>query len=155
MSEQPVSSPSTEKLERAVAPPAIRFESWPLRESPLRCGLVGAGLLAVGVVVLVVTGQLHLAVLAMVVLAAVLWRFFLPVQFELNEAGVDQRFFRWQRHIPWQAIDHYRGCSDGVLLSPDADPSPLASMRGLFLPFGSHRDEILALLGHYLERNAE
>ena len=134
----------------AQAPPAaIRWQSWPLREHPLRTALVALGLLAVGVVVGWLTGRAHLAVLAVAALAVSAWRLFVPVVFELGEAGIDRRILGRRRHIPWEAIHRHEVGPDGLLLLADEDRSPLCHLRALYVPWGAHAAEVLAQLRHY------
>ena len=90
--------------------------------------------------------------LALVALATALWRFFLPVVFQLSEEGVDQWLFGRRRRIPWQAIRRYEVCSAGVLLLPHEDRPVMAAFRGLYLPWSTHRDEVLVHVHHYLDR---
>ncbi len=116
-----------------------------------RTALVVIGLLAAAVLVRWLSGQTHLAVMALIALAAALWRFFLPVEFELSERGVDQQIFGRRRRIPWQAIQRCEVGSAGVLLLPDEDRSGMAPFRGLYLPWSGRRGEVLTLIGHYLE----
>lgn len=98
------------------------------------------------------TGRIHLALLAAAVLAASLWRFFLPVTFELNADGVNQYFFGRHRSIIWKEIRRYELRPAGVLLSPFSDSCPMDAFRGLFLPWGDRRDEVLGQIRYYLDR---
>ena len=132
----------------AIAP--LRWQSWPLRDDPIRALLVTAGLGAVGLLVRWITGEWHLAALAAAAMAAGGWRFFVPVVFELSGEGVDQWVFGRRRHIPWTAVRCHEAGPDGVLLLPTRERSPLAFLRGLHVPFGAHRDEVLAIVRHYL-----
>ena len=136
-------------------PPSMRWWSWPLRENTLCAGLVLLGLAAAGIGIRQLTGATHLALLAVAVLAIALWRFFLPVQFELNADGVNQWLFGRCRQIPWKAICGYEVCSAGVLLLPRADRCPMDPLRGLYLPWGSRRDEVLARVRYYLDPRPE
>ena len=136
---------------RRDPPVPVQWRSWPLREGALRASLVLAGLVAAWAVVRWVTGQMHLALLAMAALGLSLWRFFLPVTFELNAQGVDQWLLGRHRHIPWQAIGGYEVCQAGVLLLPEADCCPIDVFRGLYLPWGSRREEVLAHVRYHLD----
>jgi len=146
-----ISSTKDERL--PPAPPALRWQSWPAREKPLCTVMLAVGLfgVAVGICLLTVLQALPV-ILAAIVLILSAWRFFLPVVFELNEDGVDQWIFGRPRRVPWQAVRRYMICSAGVLLLPHEDPSPLAALRGLYVPFCTHRDEILARVDRYLDR---
>ena len=131
-------------------PPSARWRSWPLYESLSTATMVLAGLLAAGTGIGWITGQTRLALLAAAVLVIPLWRSFLPTLFELNTDGVNQWLFGRHRRIPWEAIRRYEVCSAGVLLLPCADRCPMDAYRGLYLPWGAHRDEVLAHVRYYL-----
>jgi hypothetical protein len=143
---------SDQKTSTEQPPAPIRWLSWPARDNAAVTSLVVVGLLAAAVVICMFSGRLVLAFLVILVLVAALWRFFLPVEFELSEKGVRQRLFGRQRHIPWQVIRRYEVCSAGVLLLPHEDRSVMAAFRGLYLPWKTHRDEVLAHIHHYLDR---
>jgi hypothetical protein len=110
-----------------------------------------AALLAAGLGVRGVTGHTHLALLAIAALALSLWRFFLPVVFTLSADGVHKSLLGRDRRIPWLAIRRYEVYPKGVLLFPYTDATWVDSFQCLFLPWGNHRQEILALLNYYLE----
>ena len=133
-------------------PAALRWQSWPAREKPLRTAALAVGLAGAATGIYLSTAQVLPTVLAVAAFVASLWRFFLPVVFELDEEGVDQRIFGRPRRIPWQAVRGYTVHSAGVLLLPCKDPSPLAALRGLYVPFSTHRDEILTHVRRYLDR---
>jgi hypothetical protein len=50
----------------------------------------------------------------------------------------------------WDQIKSYYPDKNGVLLSPFARPFWLENFRGLYLPFGRHRQEVLHYLGSKL-----
>jgi hypothetical protein len=114
--------------------------------------LVVIGLLAAAVVIRVLSGHTVMTLLALAALVAALWRFFLPVVFELSDRGVDQWVLGRHRRIPWRAVRRYEICSAGVLLLPREDRSAMAAFRGLYLPWEAHREEVLARVRHYLDR---
>ena len=136
-------------------PPPIRWRSWPVRDDAVRGLPVVIGLLIAAAVIGWLSGRAYLGVLALAALLVALWRFFLPVVFELSGEGVDQRLFGRQRRIPWHAIRRHEVRSAGVLLLPHEDRSAMAPFRGLYLPWSTHRDEVLAHVRHYLERPQE
>jgi len=110
---------------------------------------VAIGLLAIGVMVGWLTGRVYLAVLAVAALAATAWRLFVPVVFEVSEAGIDRWVFGRRRHIPWEAIHRHEVGPDGILLFSDDDRCPLRLLRALHVPWGTHADEVLTQLRHY------
>jgi len=144
-------SQSSERILTLVeeAPDLLRWRSWPLGESLWRSCLLAIALGAVTLAVCVSTGRVSLGVLALAVLLLALWRYFLPVEFELNGKGVDQYVFGRRRRLPWSAIGCYEICSAGILLLPSAD-CRLGAMRGLYLPWGKHRHEVILRVRYYI-----
>jgi len=131
-------------------PAAIRWRSWPAAERLGRTGLVVLALLAATVLVRLSTGRTVLALLALAALLAALWRYFLPVQFELDEHGVERSLFGWRRHVRWSAVARYEVCPAGVLLVPGTKHTPMSAFAGLFLPFAENREPVLLRLRYYL-----
>jgi len=130
---------------------SLCWQSWPVREQTLRSLLVTAGLLVGTVVVYLIAGRVVLSLLALAAVMTALWRFFVPVQFELSEVGLGQRILGRQRRIPWHAIARYDVCSDGVLLSPEEELLPMTPLRALYLPWTTHREEVLCRVRCYLD----
>ena len=83
-------------------------------------------------------------------MALSLWRFFLPVVFTLSADGVNESVLGQDRRIPWSAVRRYEIHPKGVLLSHRQDATWVDSFQGIFLPWGNHRQEILALLNYYV-----
>jgi hypothetical protein len=132
-------------------PAAVRWQSWPLRHDPLHSLLVILALLAVGAAVRWLTGHTYLALIAAAPLLLASWRFFVPAEFELGESGIDQWILRWHRFIPWQAVRRHEIGADGVLLFPYEEHVAMASFRSLYLPWGSHREQVLAHVRRHLQ----
>jgi len=132
--------------------PSVRWRSWPLVDELPRASLVLLALVAAAAAIHWATGEVSAALLAAAALCVALWRFFLPVWFELSAGGVDQWIFGRRRRIPWGAIHRYEVRSTGVLFLPRADRCPIDAFRGLYLPFSTRREEVLAQIHHYLDR---
>jgi hypothetical protein len=133
-------------------PASVRWQSWPLRDDPLRSLLLLAALAGLGALVWWVTGESYLGLLAAAAMAVALWRYFVPVTFEVGEQGIDRRRFGRQRHLAWEAIRQYETGPDGLLLLPRRDVSAMDYFRGQFIPWTTHRDEVLALVEKHLGR---
>ena len=131
-------------------PTAIRWRSWPAAEHLGRTGLIVLALLLVTTVVHWVTGRFILDLLALAALLAALWRYFLPIRFELDERGVNYRALAWRRHVPWSAIARYEVCQTGVLLIPNNDHTAMSALAGLFLPFAQNDEAVLRRLRYYV-----
>ena len=64
--------------------------------------------------------------------------------------GVTQQVLGRRRRIAWQFIERCEICRAGIFLLPH--DAPLAVFRGLYIPWGTHRSEVLALVQFYLPR---
>ena len=143
--------PRDSGLRIRVAPEEVSLVDWPLAQRPVSSLIALA--LAGGVSWLVgwATMRWELGAIAAAALAVTLWRTWLPVRLDLNSGGVSQVVFgRWKRRIPWSAIRAFEVRSDGVLLVPDADITPLSPLRGLYLRWGDQREAVLASLEYYV-----
>ena len=79
-----------------------------------------------------------------------LWPTLLPLRFEMGPHGITRFVLGRKTRIPWTSILNYRVYRQGVLLLPDAVVTPLSPLRGLFLPWGSQREKVLANIEYYL-----
>jgi hypothetical protein len=134
-----------------VAPEEVTLDTWPLRQRPVSSLAVVASGIAVSWLVGWAANHWAVGAIAAAALAITLWRAWLPVRYEIGGGGITQVLFgRWRRRIPWTAILQFQVLTDGVLLLPDASVTPLSALRGLYLPWGRHRDAVLANLDYYL-----
>jgi hypothetical protein len=144
------SVPSASGSSRRSSPPPVNWRSWPLVEG----GAKSLALLLAGLAVSAATGYVSASAfwtaLATLAIAASLWRFFVPVYFEFSAMGVTQQVLGRRRRIAWQFIERCEICRAGIFLLPH--DAPLAVFRGLYIPWGSHRAEVLALVQFYLPR---
>jgi hypothetical protein len=90
------------------------------------------------------------AVIACGLLALAAWRYFVPVYFEIGPQGVFQEVFGRRQRIPWRSIGYVETGRDGLLLAPGGVACP--TIRGLYLPWGRHRAEVLALVDYHLQQ---
>jgi hypothetical protein len=85
-----------------------------------------------------------------VLLFAVSWRFWLPVDFELDALGITQRIGGRCWRFRWSAIGGYEPLAEGARLWP-AGASPLtAAARALIIPWDGQREAVLAILAENL-----
>jgi hypothetical protein len=133
-----------------VAPEEVVVRFWGLRDEPLgtwlRVILGAAGSAAVGSFLEHEGWGWGTLVLVLITL----WRSLIPLRFELGPYGVTQFVLGRRMRIPWTAILNYQILSRGLLLLPDAAVTPLSPLRGLFLPWGSQQERVLANIEYYL-----
>jgi hypothetical protein len=133
-----------------AAPEEVTVGDWGLRDRPLGSSVAVTVAAGASWVAAWGTGNMLAGLLVAAVLAIILWRTWLPVRYQLSGSGVAQSIFGWRRQVPWTAIQSHEVKGSGVLLLADAGQSPLGPLRGFFVPWGNHRELILAQLGFYL-----
>jgi hypothetical protein len=133
---------------RRGAPPPVSWRSWPLEEGGLSAWLLSTIAVAIIVAVGLTTGSVQWALFACGALAASAWRFFVPTHFELNAQGVFQEVLGRKRRVVWRAFDSAELCREGVYLRFAGASFGLS--RGMYIPWGSHRAEVVACVDYYL-----
>ena len=149
----PPPGPTSSSGPRTLTPKPVVWRSWPIVDSKLEPAVLI--LVVVGAVALVwrSTESPAVAALCGLAMAVTVWRQFVPTFFELSALGVTSRTLRRTRRVPWLSIDRYVIGKRGVFLSSAG--APLEALRGLYLPWSTHRDEVLASLRYYLPRAEE
>lgn len=90
------------------------------------------------------------ALVAGALLAAAGWRYFIPVDFEISHQGIFQEALGRRTRIAWRSVMAVEVRREGLLFTPG--DVFLAASRGLYLPWGRHRAEVLALVSYYLRQ---
>ena len=135
---------------RQATPVPLAWRSWPVIDSPAEFVCLVGAMLGVPYVVWDATGSPIAALLCTAALATVVWRNFVPTLFEIGALGVTERFVGRTRRIPWISIDRFVVGRKGAFLSSAG--APLEVLRGFYLPWGPHREQVLTTLRYYLPR---
>ncbi len=142
--------PAPPPLRIRVAPEETTVRFWGLRDEPLGTWLrVIVGAIAAAVVGRFLENEWWGWGMFVLVLIT-LWRSLIPLRFEIGPHGVTQIVLGRRTRILWTSILNYQVYSRGVLLLPDAAVTPLSPLRGLFLPWVSQREAVLANIEYYL-----
>ena len=130
--------------------PSCEFRRWPLRDETGPVSIVLLVALGASAGLGLWSGTLWWTVASFVTCFLSLWRMWALGVFHLSELGVVQSAFgrRWRR--PWDSYSAFEVRNDGVVLYPDDDISMLGRLKGLYIPFGDQREEILDVLAEYL-----
>jgi len=128
----------------------VSLVDWPLREEPLGSSLVLALAAGGGWLAGWGSGSAVMGVVIVVLLAATLWRTWLPVRFQLGAGGVVQSVLGWERRIAWLEIGRYELQTDGVIFFRDAEAAPLAALNSVYVRWGNQGEKVLAVLEFYL-----
>lgn len=124
--------------------PVLEWVVHPVRRRPWVSAAVTAFVVAVVVLVRITTESPAFAVLAMVIMAASLAKFYFPTRYKLHGTGVTVKTTTQTLSKEWKL---YRSCypdKNGILLSPFAEPSRLENFRGLYIMFQGNGDEVTA-----------
>ncbi|HEV3025447.1 MAG TPA: hypothetical protein VGX76_23410 [Pirellulales bacterium] len=136
---------------RRTPPPAVRWRSWPIAEGGRPMGWLAALEAGMMAAVGTTTSSVGWSLAAGGLLAAAAWRALVPIAFEINSQGIAQEVFGRRHRISWRSVASCVVCRDGLWLSPTAGRRSFHA--GLYLPWGVHRAEVLALVDYYLPRD--
>ncbi len=135
--------------------PLLRWRCWPLMDHPRWSWLVAVAILAVGILVWFLGGGWLLAAAAMTGLAATLWQFLLPVDYEISTLGLRRRALRRARLVPWHTVRAYQPRTSGIVLYQRSDPTKLDLLRSVFVPYPADEDELLCAARQHLSHAVE
>jgi hypothetical protein len=131
-------------------PPLLEWDDWPVRDHPATAVLLLLTLTCASAGVFLVTGRLFWTVFADLFLVASFARALLKATYRLGPYGVERIVFGRLQRIPWRAIRAVRIVDQGVFLFDTREPTPVDVLRAVFVPFGPHREGVLARLEFYL-----
>jgi len=150
---------STTRTKTPAAKPehaaTLLWQSWPLADRLRWSWLVVLAIGGVGAAVWYLSGGWLLAIAAAAGLAATLWSFFLPVEYEVASHGLRRRVLGRTRLVPWHAIRAYRLRPAGVVFYQRSDPSNFDLLRSLFVPYPSDADELLCAVRQHASHATE
>ena len=144
------SATTAQTTSRLRVPETVRIVNWPLRDTAVRVSLAGLVITSISVIAWLVSGLPTTGAVCFVALMLSCWRLWLPVTFELGTKGIKQStlFFRWR--VPWRCIARYEIRSHGVWLLSDVEPSPLSTLRGIYVNWSDQEDQLMAVLDFFL-----
>lgn len=134
---------------RPATPVPTAWRSWPVVDSPSELVLLTTAIVAIVGVAYRFGGPLT-AITAGVAMLVVSWRRYVPTFYELSALGVSENCLGRKRRIPWISIDRFVLGRKGAYLSSAG--APLELLRGLYLPWGGQREQIVTTLRYYLPR---
>lgn len=110
--------------------------------------VVGAlcGVLAVFLLVAWVTSKPYLGAIIALLGAVTVWRLFVPVHFQIDKEGITQRVWRRSGLTAWSAIRSLELSDEGLSIQSKSALGEFSGLRRMMVPWGSHRDEVLACI---------
>ncbi|MFZ5831148.1 MAG: hypothetical protein ACOY3P_13745 [Planctomycetota bacterium] len=123
----------------------LRWRVWPVFAAPWPAAAIVASAAVVGAVVHGVTDRVHLALLAGAAVLLGFWRAFAPVAYQIDEQGVSETSWGAHHAWAWEGFERFEAAPDRARLWPRAEAGSPAGAP-VVVPFGGHREEVLAAL---------
>ncbi len=136
-------------------PPLLEWDDWPIAHEPFTVMVFVLALVVTSLAAWTVTARLLWVCLADGLMVLSFLRAILPATYRMGPHGVERTIFGRLHRIPWQTIRAVRIGDRGVFLLDTKRFSPLDALRAVFVPFGPHREAVLARLDYYLARRGE
>ncbi len=135
--------------------PLLEWTVHPVKRRPLVSVAVSAFIVIVVALVRITTDSQAFAVLALVVMAASLAKFYFPTKYRLDQNGVTVKTTTQTLVKEWKL---YRSCypdKNGILLSPFASTSRLENFRGIYLMFQENSEAVTAYCKERIAANPQ
>jgi len=130
----------------AAAPATLEWSVWPARERPWAAGVLLASLAVLGVLIGQATQDRVLAIAAPVFVLMSVGSFISRTHYRLTAHGIEVKALGVSRARPWGEMRRALVDSNGVFLSPFEKRNWLEAYRGIRLPFGGNRDQVVAFV---------
>lgn len=138
------------KAEARVAQPAARealeWSVWPARERPWAAAVLLVSLAVLGALIAQGTGDRVLGVAAPVFVLASVGSFIARTRYRLTDESIEVRALGVTRVRPWGEMRRATVDRGGAFLSPFEKRNWLEAYRGVRLPFGGNRDQVVAFV---------
>ena len=142
----------TAREERVIAPAApaapgtLEWSVWPARERPWAAAVLLASLAVLGVLIAQGTGDRVLGLAAPVFILISVGSFIARTHYRLTAESIEVRALGVSRARPWGEMRRATVDRGGVFLSPFERRNWLEAYRGVRLPFGGNRDQVVAFV---------
>lgn len=135
---------------QAMATEALVWRTHPAATQPGKAVAVLAYVAAVGVAVQVFFGTVWMTALGMVALVLAAQEFLFVTTCRLDDTGVERRGLFGVQRLSWSQVRAVHRGPDGVKLSTLARTGWLEPYRGVYLPCGDRRDEVLGWVARHV-----
>jgi hypothetical protein len=135
--------------------PVLEWTVHPVKRRPLVSVAVSVFIIVVVALVRITTESQAFAVLALVVMAASLAKFYFPTKYRLDSKGVTVKTTTQTLVKQWTL---YRSCyadKNGILLSPFTSTSRLENFRGIYLMFQDNSEAVTAYCKERIAANPQ
>lgn len=145
-SDAPADGVQSDDVQRAERPsasgPVLSWSVYLVRSDPGKLVIIAPILIASLVICYATFHSLFYMAVVLLLFAAALSDYLLPVRYEMTEEGASARTVFSTSRIRWEAVRKYYVDDSGIKLSPFENPTRLETYRGVYLRFGSRKDEV-------------
>lgn len=134
---------------------ALEWSVWPARERPWAAAVLLLSLAVLGVLIAGATGDRVLGVAAPLFVLVSVGSFIGRTRYRLTDEAIEVKALGVLRSRPWGEMRRATVDRNGVFLSPFEKRSWLEAYRGVRLPFGGNRDQVVAFVGAKLPVSVE
>jgi len=127
-------------------PDTLEWTVWPARERPWAAAVLLVSLAVLGVLIDQGTGDRVLAVAAPIFVLMSVGSFVAKTRYRLTGETIEVKALGVARARPWGEMRRATVDRGGVFLSPFEKRSWLEAYRGVRLPFGGNRDQVVAFV---------
>ena len=124
----------------------LHWSVWPARQKPLAAAVLVAGAVVLGVLITRGTGDRLLGIAAPLFVLVSISSYLLPTHYRLTRDAVEVRSLGVVRARPWGEMKRFDEDASGLFLSPFEKRSWLDAYRGVRLPLGGNRDQVVAFV---------
>jgi hypothetical protein len=128
------------------SPETLEWSVWPARERPWAAAVLLVSLLVLGVLVAQGTGDRVLGIAAPLFVLGSVGSFIARTHYRLTNETIEVKALGVARARPWSEMRRAILDRGGVFLSPFEKRSWLEAYRGVRLPFGGNRDQVVAFV---------
>ncbi len=128
------------------APETLEWSVWPARDRPWALVVLLVSLVVLGVLIAQAMGDRVLAVAAPLFILASVGSFVSRTRYRLTSESIEVRALGVSRARPWGEMRRATVDRDGMFLSPFEKRNWLEAYRGVRLPFGGNRDQVVAFV---------
>jgi hypothetical protein len=124
----------------------LEWLAHPVRRKPLVSVAVTILIFVAAAIVFFSTNSMAFTLLALVVLAASLAKFYFPTRYRMTEKRLIVKTTTQTLSKEWKLYRNFYPDRNGILLSPFARQTRLENFRGLYILFSDNKDEVTAFV---------
>ena len=133
----------------------VEWSVWPARDRPWAAVVLLLSLAILGVLIAQGTGDNVLGFAAPLFILASVGSFIAKTEYRLTPESIEVRALGVSRARPWSEMRRATVDRNGVFLSPFENRNWLEAYRGVRLPFGGNRDQVVAFVESKLPISTE